>query len=97
MKIVLSKRASIKLEKLISHLEVEWSENVKNNFIYKLDKALKVITTNPQSFPKSEKIVDLHKCVITKQTSVFYKFNKDTIFIVSIFDTRQNPKKLLKK
>ena len=39
-KVILSKRASHKLEKLLEYLESEWSLKVKNDFIVKLDKSL---------------------------------------------------------
>ncbi len=53
-----------------------------------------MIREQPESFPSSDKIKGLRKCVITKQTTLFYKFDKKQIKIVTIFDTRQNPKKL---
>jgi hypothetical protein len=43
-KIILSKRASKKLEKLLEYLELEWSLKVKNDFIKKLDYDSKNIT-----------------------------------------------------
>ena len=32
--------------------------------------------------------------VVTKQTSLFYRFDKKTITIVTIFDNRMNPDRL---
>jgi hypothetical protein len=32
--------------------------------------------------------------VVAKQTTVFYQIRKDNIVVVSVFDTRQNPKKI---
>ena len=96
-KIVLSKRASRNLEKLLEYLEIKWSKKVKDNFIKKLEKALKILIEKPESSPKSEIIKGLHKCVVTKQTTVFYKFDNKHIFVVTIFDTRQEPKKLNKE
>jgi plasmid stabilization system protein ParE len=48
-KVILSKRASSKLEKLLEYLEIEWSENVKQNFIRKLDTTLEIIKKYPES------------------------------------------------
>ena len=39
-KIILSKRASEKLDELLDYLEREWSTKVKLNFINKFDKSL---------------------------------------------------------
>jgi plasmid stabilization system protein ParE len=90
----LSNRAMKKLDSLLVYLEKEWSTKVKQDFILKLDKALKQIQKLPDSFPESEKIRGLRKCVVTKQTTVFYKYSETAINVVTIFDNRQNPKSL---
>ncbi|MDP2061214.1 MAG: type II toxin-antitoxin system RelE/ParE family toxin [Flavobacteriaceae bacterium] len=93
----LSKRAIRKLNSLLVYLEEEWSTKVKHEFILKLDKSLKQIQKLPDSFPESEKIRGLRKCVVTKQTTVFYKYSETTIDVITIFDNRQNPKSLKKE
>jgi plasmid stabilization system protein ParE len=93
----LSKRAMKKLESLLVYLEKEWSTKVKNDFIQKLDESLKQIQKLPDSYPESEKIRGLRKCVVTKQTTIFYKYSNTTIDVVIIFDNRQNPESLLKE
>lgn len=82
------------LDGLLVYLEEEWSTKVKHDFIQKLDKSLKQIQELPDSFPESGKIRGLRKCVVTKQTTVFYKYSETTIYVVTIFDNRQNPKSL---
>ena len=86
-----------KLDSLLVYLEEEWSTKVKQDFVLKLDKSLKQIQKLPDSFPESEKIRGLRKCVVTKQTTVFYKYSETTIDVVTIFDNRQNPKSLKKE
>jgi len=93
----ISKRAMKKLDNLLDFLEKEWSVKVKHKFILKLDKLLNQIQKLPDSFPESEKIRGLRKCVLTSQTTVFYKYSDTTIDIVTIFDNRQNPKSLIKE
>jgi len=96
-KLVLSRRASANLEKLLEYLEKRWSLRVRDNFIKKLDRALNILKDKPGSSQKSETINGLHKCVITKQTIAFYKFDSERIYITTIFDTRQDPKKIKKE
>jgi plasmid stabilization system protein ParE len=93
----LSKRAMRKLDSLLVYLEEEWSAKVKHEFVLKLDKSLKQIQKLPDSFPESEKIKGLRKCVVTKQTTLFYKYSETTIDVITIFDNRQNPKSLKKE
>lgn len=90
--IKLSKRTAGKLEKLLEYLESGWSEKVKRDFIKKLDRSLNLIKINPDSFEKTEVVKGLHKCVISKQTTLYYRYNKNFINIVTLFDNRQDPK-----
>lgn len=95
--IKLSKRTKIKLEKLLEYLDINWSEKVKKEFVKKLDHSLSILQQNPDSFQKSDIISGLHKCVITKQTTIYYRYDNKNIYIVTLFDNRQNPKKLKKE
>ncbi|MGY5351111.1 type II toxin-antitoxin system RelE/ParE family toxin [Wenyingzhuangia sp. IMCC45533] len=95
--VIISKTAEKKLEKLFKFLLENWSLKVKSDFIKKLDKNINLIKINPESFPQSENKIGLYKCVITKQTTLFYRYTREKITIVTIFDTRQNPNKLKKE
>lgn len=86
-----------KLDTLLAHLEKAWSIKVKREFVQKLDQSLQQIQQFPDSFPESKKIKGLRKCVVTKQTTIFYRFSEATIDVVTIFDNRQNPKSLKKE
>ena len=90
----LSKRAAKKLDNLLDFLEERWSLNVKSNFLHKIDETLKYIQLHPESFPESEKIPGLRKCVVTKQTTFYYKYSETSIDIIAIFDNRQDPDSL---
>jgi plasmid stabilization system protein ParE len=95
-KVKISKTAERKLEEFFDYLLKKWSVKVKSDFIKKLDKSVDFIKSNPKTFPEVQKNTGLYKCVITKQTTLYYRFNSKTIFIVTVFDTRQNPSKLKK-
>ena len=95
--LILSKRASKRLEKLLEYLESEWSLKVRNEFIKKLDKSLIQIKKYPDSSPRSEIVKGLHKHVVTKQTTIYYRYDNKSISIVTIFDNRMNPSKLKKE
>lgn len=93
-KVVISKIAERKIEKLFDYLDENWSLKVKSDFIKKLDKNISLIKSYPESFPRSQKSPDLRKCVVTKQTTIFFRFTDKEIKILTIFDNRQNPNKL---
>lgn len=95
-KVVLSRTAKKKLSGLFDFLVENWSRKAKSDFVKKLDKSIEIIKTQPESFPESEKKVGLRKCVVTKQTTLYYRYNSKRIDIVTIFDTRQDPGRLKK-
>lgn len=95
-KVIISHLAEKRLEILFKYLEEEWSYKVKSDFIRKLDKNIQIIKDQPESFPASEKQSEIRKCIITKQTTLYYEFNHKEIHILTVFDTRQDPKKLKK-
>ena len=95
-KIILTKRASFRLEELFKYLESEWSEKVKNVFIEKFDNAIYQIQKYPEIGPKTNFVHNLHKYVVTKQTSIIYRIDEKSITILTIFDNRMDPKNLKK-
>lgn len=92
--VIISKLAERKLITLFEYLVEKWSVKVKNDLIVKIDKTIDIIRSQPECFPASEKEKGLRKCVLTKQTTMFYRFDEKQIKVVTIFDTRQSPDKL---
>ncbi|HBB91617.1 MAG: plasmid stabilization protein [Bacteroidetes bacterium GWF2_49_14] len=97
LQVKISNKASLSIERLLNYLEANWSVRVRSDFIMKLDRAINLIQSQPDSFPSSTVIKGLHKCVVTKQTSLFYTYDKAYIYIVALFDNRQDPKRLRKE
>jgi len=94
--IIWSVEANQNLSDIISYLESHWSEKEIRNFFIKLEKALMLIAERPFIFQASDKRKKLRRCVLTKQTSIYYKPENNCIYIVSLFDNRQNPDKIVK-
>ena len=93
-KVILSDSAARSLNHLLKHLEANWSENVKKKFVQKLDKRIEIAKRFPEAFPKSEFKKGLHKCVVTKQNTFYFTYNKKEVQIIAIFDSRQSTEKL---
>lgn len=77
-----SERATLDLQNVITYLQDNWTEKEVRSFIRKLDKRLTLISANPR------------RSVLTKQTVIYYETSTDVIKIVTLFDTRQDPRKL---
>lgn len=90
----ISAKAQEKLEKLFIYLLENWSYRVKQDFIKKLDAFIHQIQLNPEQFEESKVKSGLRRCVVTRQTTIYYTFDDINIYIVAVFDTRQNPNKL---
>lgn len=97
MQVILSKRAKTKLENLLEYFEKEWLATSKYDFIKKLDRSISQISKLPASCPESKKFPGLFKCVITRQTTIYYRIKDQSIEIITLFDTRQNSNKLNKE
>lgn len=98
MNVFLSELAESKLLKLNDYLLENWNLKIRNDFISLLTSKIEQISRHPESCPKSSDFKGLYKCVITKQTTFYYRINtaENEIEIITLFDTRQNPKKLKK-
>lgn len=91
--VVFSERALKELEEISLYLKHKFSLKTKNEFVNKVERLVLQLQKTPELFPKSE-LNNYHKAVIVKQVSIFYRFDDRNIYIISVFDTRQNPKKI---
>ncbi|WP_439131825.1 type II toxin-antitoxin system RelE/ParE family toxin [Polaribacter sp.] len=98
MNIYFSEIAKFRFKKLTNYLLENWSLQVKNEFLKKFDLKISQIKMHPYSCIESSEFKGLYKCVVTKQTTLFYRVSEQLkeIEIITIFDTRQNPNKLQK-
>lgn len=96
MEVFLSDQAEIKLLQLNNYLLHKWNARVRDEFIEKLTKKIDQISAQPESCPLSKDFGGLYKCIVTKQTTFYYRilFDKDEIEVITLFDTRQNPDEL---
>jgi len=96
MKVFLSELAEAKLLKLSEYLLEHWNLKTRDKFIEKLSEKVEQISFQPNSCQKSSEFKGLYKCVVTKQTTFYYRISNDLkeIEIITIFDTRQHPDKL---
>ncbi|WKW46932.1 type II toxin-antitoxin system RelE/ParE family toxin [Myroides sp. JBRI-B21084] len=75
MNVFLSKSAEETLLKLTTYLLENWGLKAKNDFINKLTSKINQIAQQPQSCPQSTSFENLFKCVVTKQTTLYYRIN----------------------
>lgn len=93
-RVVITDRAKFNIKNLLDYLEISWNVKVREKYADKLFKSMKILQGNPEVFPVAKHSKKIRKCVISKQSTLYYSFNQSTIVILSLFDTRQNPDKI---
>lgn len=93
-KLLWSHKALDDLQNIIKYLSENWTPKEIQNFVRRLDKRLDLIVLNPLLFPKTAKRREVRKSVLTKHTVIYYETKSNVITVVTLFDPRQNPKKL---
>jgi len=81
-------------ETILEYLDENWGEKVIHHFISSTDDLISQISTSPKLFPLINKKLKIRKCVITKHNTLYYRERRQSIDILRIFDTRQDPEKL---
>ena len=92
--IIWSPLAVTDFENVLDYLNENWNEQVVVKFINEIEILTSNIAKQPKQFPFVNKKLKVRRCVITKQNTLFYRETKDSIELLRIFDTRQNPIKL---
>lgn len=93
-KIIWSGEAFYYLDQIVLYLQRKWSQKEVDAFLNTLGHSLQLISQNPLLFPTTTQRSDIRKCVLSKHTSIYYTIHRDQVFIVTLFDNRQDPKKL---
>ena len=92
-KIIWNKRASNKLTKIIDFLNEVASEKVVRQFVENVDEKISLIKKFPEIGRPSSKNKTIRFFRIDKHKLLYYRKKGNTIIIINIFDTRQNPNK----
>ena len=76
---------------ILAYLDKHWGNEVALRFIDIIEQIVFQISKYPDLFPLINKDIGVHKCVISKHNTLFYKLDNKNIYLLRIFDTRQNP------
>jgi plasmid stabilization system protein ParE len=89
-----SLEARSNLDNIITYLENEWTEKEVRNFSERLEKQLSLLLQTPEVYKKSLRKEGLRECQVTNHNTLFYTYDDEKLYIVTIFDNRQDPQKL---
>lgn len=94
-KLVITIAAQHKLENIFEYLESKWSAKESSKFANKVKDSLHHIVKNPNLFPKSNFKKEIHRCIISKQVSLFYTYDNNSVTVLEVFDNRQDPDNII--
>jgi plasmid stabilization system protein ParE len=94
LKIRWTDEATNNLEGIIVYLESNWTSKELTKFFIKLEKQIQLLSFFPEAYPPSPKCNNTHRCVFSKNLTIYYTFDNEHLILLSIFDTRQDPSKL---
>jgi plasmid stabilization system protein ParE len=93
-KILWTDHALSELSETVKHLEENWTDKELIQFANAVDNTVEIISRHPEIFPTSIKKRKIRRAVVDKNNTIFYRIVKDSIQILSIFGTRQDPAKM---
>lgn len=87
--------ATKNLENIITYLETNWTSKELNKFFQKLEKQILILSFFPEAYPISSKTKKIHRCVFTKNLIIYYTVEEEYLVLLSLFDAKQHPDKLI--
>jgi plasmid stabilization system protein ParE len=90
--VIISERAENNFNDIVNYLLIEWNEKVKDSFLGRFKKIVNLLSIDPFIFQEYSKKKRIRKCLITKHNAMYYRIVGNTVQIITIHDTRRNPK-----
>ena len=89
-----STRAYIEYEQILEYVSTKFGIEIAMKVDQYFEEVLEQISLNPYMFPLSDKKKDVRRCVISEQTTLYYRFTKEYIELISFRGNRMNPESL---
>ena len=94
-KIQWTDHALSELSDTVKYLEENWTEKELIQFANAVDHTVEIISRHPEIYPVSNKKKKTRKAVVDKNNTIYYRIVKDSVQILSVFGTKQDPAKRL--
>jgi hypothetical protein len=97
MEIIWSSKARISFFQVLEYLDQNWTKKEIIQFFSRVELVIHTLQKNPLIFPVSIKNKEIRKAFVDKNNSLFYQVDhhKKQIYLLTFFDNRQNPERLL--
>ena len=87
--------SKITLNENIEHLSKTWNLSTINDFLDRVDEVVENIESNPKLYPVYRKKDKVHKCVVNKHITLYYKIvSASKIDLITFWNTHKDPEQL---
>lgn len=93
VKIIWNKRANTQFDKIQDYLTQKFGVRKTEEFTNRVFNFLDLLAIYPDLGTVENKDKNIRGFIIHKNTTIFYKAVEEKVFLLSIFDNRQSPKK----
>lgn len=94
-KIYWASQAELTYAQNLEYLSKRWNAKVISDFFDITDDMLTKIAKNPSLFPIYDKQSNIRYCVLHKAITIYFKDSDDDIYLITFWNTYQNPDALL--
>jgi plasmid stabilization system protein ParE len=92
---ILTPLAESNYDTIIAYLLNKWNAKTAGDFIDRFKEVTGFISKSPAIYSFVDRDRKIQKCVLTKHNTIYFVERENVIIILAIFDSRQDPQKLL--
>ena len=86
-----STKAYIEYEEILDYVIERFGLVTASKVNMYFEEVINQISINPNMFPYSDKVKNLRRCVISPQTTLYYRFSGEFVELASFRGNRMNP------
>jgi len=91
--VVWSRRAKDEFADVLGFIEVQFGPETAADCVLLVEEVIEKIALFPNMFPASGQY-NIRRAVVQRNLSIFYRFQRDQVDILKVWDNRQNPEDL---
>ncbi len=95
MKVIWTPEAKEAFNSNIEYLLSNWGDKVTSDFLDRVDEVMLKIKSNPRLYPSVKRENQIHRCVVVKQISLYYRIVSDQqIDLITFWNNFKDPERL---
>ncbi len=93
--VIWSKQARDDFREVVAYLRENWSDDLAATFAESSYQKITLLETIPEMGVLSHKYLNTRRILLSRYTALYYQYEPESVvlFLLGLFDTRQNPEK----